>query len=568
MKGFYAASILCSWLGIACLLTSVYQLFAAKAALQPERTQRLKSALFDFVIGGGFFLLAAIIPHQASRGLSLPVFWPIMPFAAWAAFTFVVLALVEATNWAFLGSKKTPLYAIVWLMAASLFFWGFKASGDPLVFATGAIPLSIQGAVALAAFAVAALFAMAGTSNKLRLGGYARVLVTHLTLLVGCVVFGLPFFWLVITSLKEDRDMVSANGIIWVPKVQQTFSAMDTVPSIYATSFEGRAVKVEIMFKSPDSSARVNVVSPAGIQGLAFDTPLSKLHQVAVDAPEVTGKFKGLNVMGYVLEPFSDGRQKVKVLTPQGLKGQVFTDIPSNLEPLRKVGLRWENYSDALEYLPPEADNGLTYLKNTLLITILSVIGTILSSSLVAYAFSRIRFPGRDVLFGILLSTMMLPSAVTLLPKFIVFRQLGWIDTLYPLWAPAFFASAFNVFLLRQFFKNIPVELEDAAKIDGCNYLHSYWRVMMPQVKPALTVIGIWTFMGAWNDFMGPLIYINSPEKMTISYAAQLFAVDRATEPGLIMAFAAMSMVPVLLLFFFAQRYFIEGVTLTGFGGK
>jgi len=196
------------------------------------------------------------------------------------------------------------------------------------------------------------------------------------------------------------------------------------------------------------------------------------------------------------------------------------------------------------------------------------VLGTILSSSIVAYAFSRMRFPGRDALFAVLLSTMMLPGAVTLMPQFLIFRSLGWIDTLYPLWVPAFFASAFNVFLLRQFFKGIPMELEDAAKIDGCSYLRTFWTVMLPQIKPALAVIAVWTFMGAWNNFMGPLIYVNSPENMPLSYALQLFQGDRGAEPGLLMAFATLCIVPVLTVFFFAQRYFIEGVTLSGLGGR
>ena len=209
------------------------------------------------------------------------------------------------------------------------------------------------------------------------------------------------------------------------------------------------------------------------------------------------------------------------------------------------------------------------YLKNTLILVLLNVAGTLLSSSVVAYAFSRMQFPGRNVVFGILLSTMMLPGAVTLLPQFLIWRDLHAIDTLYPLWVTAFFGSAFNIFLLRQFFMQIPMELEDAAKIDGCTYIKTFWDIMLPQIKPALAVIAIWTFMAAWNNFMGPLIYINSPEHMPLSYGLQLFQGDRgADEPGLVMAFATMCMAPVLVLFFFCQRYFIEGVTLSGLGGR
>ncbi|MEJ5171397.1 MAG: carbohydrate ABC transporter permease, partial [Fimbriimonadales bacterium] len=201
-------------------------------------------------------------------------------------------------------------------------------------------------------------------------------------------------------------------------------------------------------------------------------------------------------------------------------------------------------------------------------LVVMGLLGTLLSSALVAYGFARLRWPGKGPLFTVMLSTMMLPGAVTLLPSFLIFRSLGWIDTLYPMWVPAFFASAFNVFLLRQFFLNIPMELEDAAKIDGCSYLRTFWQVMLPQVKPALAVIAIWTFMGAWNNFMGPLIYVSSPENMPIAYAVQLFQSDRGGEPGLIMAFATMAMLPVLLVFFLAQKYFIEGVQLTGLGGR
>ncbi|MEO7715844.1 MAG: carbohydrate ABC transporter permease, partial [Capsulimonas sp.] len=204
----------------------------------------------------------------------------------------------------------------------------------------------------------------------------------------------------------------------------------------------------------------------------------------------------------------------------------------------------------------------------TLIIALMSVIGTTLSSSLVAYGFSRLKWPGRDWLFGLVLATMMLPDAVTMMPRFLIFRQLHWIDTLYPLWAPSFFASAFNVFLLRQFFMGIPKELEDAAKIDGCNYFTTYWRVMLPMVKPSLAAVSIMTFMGAWKDFMGPLIFISTPQKMPLSYVLQLFNSSHGGEPGMLMAATTLVMLPVIVLFFFTQRYFIEGVSLTGLGGR
>ena len=228
----------------------------------------------------------------------------------------------------------------------------------------------------------------------------------------------------------------------------------------------------------------------------------------------------------------------------------------------------WRNYPDALKFLPPGSDYGLLNLANTLIIATMSVLGTVLSSSFVAYGFARMRWPGKDWLFGVLLATMMLPDAVTMMPRFLIFRQLHWIDTLLPLWVPSFFASAFSVFLMRQFFMGIPQELEDAATIDGCGPFTMWWRVMMPLVKPALAAVTIMTFLGAWKDFLGPLIYISSPEKMPLSYVLQLYNAAHGGEPGLLMAATTLVVLPVVVLFFFTQRYFIEGVSFTGLGGR
>jgi multiple sugar transport system permease protein len=228
----------------------------------------------------------------------------------------------------------------------------------------------------------------------------------------------------------------------------------------------------------------------------------------------------------------------------------------------------WSNYPRALSFLPPDSHDGLVMLSNTLIIAIMSVIGTVLSSSLVAYGFARVKWPGRDWVFGLVLATMMLPGAVTMMPQFLIFRQLHWIDTLFPLWVPSFFASAFNVFFLRQFFLGIPAELEDAARIDGCGYFRTWWNVMLPLVKPALAAVAITTFLGSWKDFMGPLIYISSPEKLTLAYGLQLYNSSHGGEPGYLMAATTMVIVPVMLLFFFTQRYFTQGIALSGFGGR
>lgn len=229
---------------------------------------------------------------------------------------------------------------------------------------------------------------------------------------------------------------------------------------------------------------------------------------------------------------------------------------------------QWKNYPDALRFLPEGTHFGLVFLGNTLYITLMNVIGVVFTSSLVAYSFARLRWPGRDVLFVVLLSTMMLPAAVTMIPVFLIYKHLGWVDTLRPLWVPAYLGGApFYIFLLRQFFLTIPRDLEDAAKIDGCSFFGIYWRIMLPLIKPALAAIIIMQFMASWNDFMGPLIYITSPEKMNLAYALQLFQTAHGSEWSLLMAASTMVTLPVILVFFFTQRYFIEGVTLTGLKG-
>ncbi len=332
----------------------------------------------------------------------------------------------------------------------------------------------------------------------------------HLLLLTGSALFLIPFVWLVVTSLKEDKQM-SHFPPEWVPTQQDT------------------------------------------------------IHVDGKEAGLVWMNYRGTRVKAAVLKSFPDGTMLARSLDDPNALQQVSR---AELTEIRHFAPVWKNYPDALKFLPKDSNYGLINLQNTLVIALMSVIGTVLSSSLVAYGFSRLRWPGRDWLFGLVLATMMLPDAVTMMPRFLIFRSLHWVDTLYPLWVPSFFAAAFNVFLLRQFFMGIPQELEDAAKIDGCTYFGTYWRVMLPMVKPALAAVTIMTFIGAWKDFMNPLIYISSPEKMPLSYMLQLFNSAHGAEPGMLMAATTMVMLPVVVLFFFTQRYFIEGVTLTGLGGR
>lgn len=222
-----------------------------------------------------------------------------------------------------------------------------------------------------------------------------------------------------------------------------------------------------------------------------------------------------------------------------------------------------KHYGEALQAVPL-----VRYFGNSLYLAVLNVVGVLISCSLVAYAFARYKAPGSRVLFAVLLATMMLPAHVTMIPLFLVFRGLDWVDTLRPLWVPAFLGNAFFIFLLRQFFMSIPLELFDAARIDGCSEFGQFWRIMLPLSKPALTTVAIFQFQFTWNDFLGPLIYINSQDKKPLALGLQdFYKTQNTVEWQQLMAASVMMVLPVVLLFFFLQRYFIEGIALTGLKG-
>lgn len=224
--------------------------------------------------------------------------------------------------------------------------------------------------------------------------------------------------------------------------------------------------------------------------------------------------------------------------------------------------VRPDNYSKAWGILP----FGQFYW-NTIRITALAIIGTVLSCSLAAYGFARLRFRGRDLLFVILLTTMMLPSQVTLIPQYVWFARLGWVNTYLPLIVPAFFGNPFSIFLLRQFFMTIPHELDDAAKIDGCSFLGIYMRIILPLSKAAVGVVAIFSFTFNWNDFLNPLIYLQSMEQFTISLGLRMFQTNTYVDMQSLMAMSVVALIPQLVVFFLAQRHFVQGVVLSGLKG-
>ncbi len=240
--------------------------------------------------------------------------------------------------------------------------------------------------------------------------------------------------------------------------------------------------------------------------------------------------------------------------------GQEFTYPPKWIpEPFMR-----ENYRIALTTLPFHM-----FLKNTVIITAFATVGSVITASLAGYAFARLQFPGKNFLFMLCISTMMLPYVVTLVPTFILFRWLGWVDTFYPLIVPSWFGGgAFFIFLCRQFFMTLPLDYDDAAKIDGASEWYIYSRIIMPLSQPVVITMLIFNFVNHWNDFMGPLIFLHSMEKKTISIGLRTYLGVEGTDWNYLMAASVATIIPVLIIFFVAQRYFIKGVVMSGLAGR
>ena len=245
-------------------------------------------------------------------------------------------------------------------------------------------------------------------------------------------------------------------------------------------------------------------------------------------------------------------------LTMTSLKppAEVFSEewIPSNPT--------FENYSDLFRQSEVER-----WLWNTVQIAVLAVITVVLSSALTAYGFARLRFRGRNALFALVMATYMVPGAVTMVPTFLIWNELGFVGTFVPLWAGNLFGSAFYIFMLRQFLLTIPQDLMDAARVDGASYLRIFWTIMLPLIKPAIAAVAVFEFQAKWNDFINPLIYLSRTSQYTMSLGLGTFKTEFETQWSLIMAASVVLTLPMIILFFIAQRYFIEGVASTGLKG-
>lgn len=363
-------------------------------------------------------------------------------------------------------------------------------------------------------------------------------------LIVACGLFLTPFVWLVSTSLKPlEQTMVLPPTLL---------------PRAYYAPIDGQRREVTVDFTSNQPGIVAEAVAGDQAGKRVFLSP----EQALARAAELRNARRVGAGWTHVTERLEQGA--AREITPRW-------DVvpPAAIE--SEIKFRWSNYPNALASMGggPSAGNGSVsfgvFLGNTLIVCVLGVIGTVLSNAIIAYGFARLRWRGRDAFFALTLATLMVPFPVLMVPLYGVFRELGWIGTLLPLWVPAFFGSAFNIFLMRQFFLTIPEELSEAARIDGSSEWRIFWRIVLPLSKPVLAVSALFHFLYAWNDFMGPFLYLTRKETFTLSVALQNYQSQTGgVQWHYLMAASTVTVLPIVVLFFFAQKTFIQGIATTG----
>lgn len=325
--------------------------------------------------------------------------------------------------------------------------------------------------------------------------------------------FLIPFLWMILTAFKSNQDVFHTPPR-WLPYDN---------------------VKVNV---NGEDLSLYNVKTEDGIRQLA-----------AVKIVEGVGTF---------VDPENPGEE---------MQYEIQEGATVIAEPITHVYFNWKNFPDAMERgsRPGIGASFWVYFKNSLIIAFFAIVGTLLSNTPVAYAFARLKFPGRDLLFIIILATMMLPFQVTMIPIYLFFNDfLGWGDSFLPLIIPTFFANAYDVFLLRQFFRTIPEEMCDAARVDGASEWQIFTRLVLPLSVPVLATVTVFTFLWAWNDFTGPLLFLTSPRNFTMALGLQDFQSQRSMIWNQLMAASVVFTVPIVIAFFFAQKTFIQGIKLTG----
>ncbi len=361
-----------------------------------------------------------------------------------------------------------------------------------------------------------------------------------------------------VATLVDD-----STDVIKFARIEYDFRDGDTIhlSSTAATPFDASKLqRVQIRIQPDDTWHDVNfelqaagrkyrAVRRAMLAGYEWTT----LTWQFPSADDTSNKIKTWTVLEDI-GPATD------MLASNQIKLGLFVNQTSDLGAVYNKTIR--NYERTLDQIP-----FWRYVRVSLFLVFANIVLTLLFSSLIAYAFSRITWPGRDFCFVLMLATMMIPGQVTMIPHFLIWKSVGAYNTLTPLWLGAAFGSPFFIFLLRQFMLGIPRDLEDAARLDGCGFLRIYWHVILPLVRPSLAAIAIFTFMGAWNDFLGPLIYIADQRLYSLAFGLYAFSVQVSNSPTLTMAASVLMVTPVIIVFFLAQKYFVEGVTLTGMKG-
>jgi len=367
-----------------------------------------------------------------------------------------------------------------------------------------------------------------------------RKLVVYAILLAGSVLFMLPLLWMISTGLKP-LDQTMTMPPVWLPYRLYVEKEGERIEVKRRRTIEYDAVEIVVSESGERAVAPAAEVADghwAPAAGEAVAVKVVRAIPATVDAPWC------------VVRPVDDGETEWFAVPMSGLR--------------KRISARWSNFGNAIramKYFP-------RYLRNTLTLCFLTVIGTVFSSAMAAYGFSRIDWRGRNKVFVVALATMMVPFPVVMVPLYCLFRALGWIGTLRPLWVGSFFAGAFNVFLLRQFFMTIPKDLSDAARVDGCSEFRIFWQIILPLSRPALMVVGLFQFMHTWNDFLGPLIYLTDQKDFTLALGLQFFQSQHGgTEWHYLMAASSLVALPVIVLFFFTQKTFIEGISMTGLKG-
>ncbi len=405
----------------------------------------------------------------------------------------------------------------------------------------------------------------------------------HLPLILLAALFTVPLVWLLLTSL-QPREQVGKIPPEWLPHQNFVTVAGETIP-VTPPAAIGTDRLLVMPVAGPELGKQVLVVPGDFVGGqVRIRTQIADRIVEALYPAKLLQRVPGhfVIVKEWFLSKYTQRETRVFYVDPRSIRSEIRPVLGNYPEAIRaltasekdkarplgellaKSAFPWTHKGDRTKTI-----TFLTYLSNTLLVALLSVIGTLCSSSLVAYGLSRIQWKGRATLFNVTLATMMVPFPVLMVPLYGVFRSLGWIGTLMPLWVPMFFGGAFNIFLLRQFFLTIPSELSDAARIDGCTEFGIFWRVILPLARPALSVVALFTFLNAWNDFLGPLIFLTEPQTFTMALGLQQYQSQLGgSEWHLLMGASALLVMPIIVLFFFAQKTFIQGISTTGMGGR